>query len=70
MQKSFCRLQFARIIAVLTSISGPDPDWIRSQFVSESGSRYPKKEEKKKFYFRTSTLDWRVKSFFKFGRHF
>jgi hypothetical protein len=39
MQKSFCRLQFARIIAVLTSVSGPDPDRIRSQFVSESGSR-------------------------------
>ncbi len=39
MQKSFCRLQFARIIAVLTSVSGPDPDWIRTQFVRESGSR-------------------------------
>jgi hypothetical protein len=58
MQKSFRRLQFARIIAVLTSVSGPDPDWIRSQFVSESGSRQanmdPIKEEKKKFYFLKS----------------
>jgi hypothetical protein len=53
MQKSFCGLQFARIIAVLTSVSGPDPNWIRSQFVGESGSRQvnmvpvPKKGGKK-----------------------
>jgi hypothetical protein len=57
MQKSFCRLQFARIIAVFTGVSGQDPDWIRSQFVRESVSRQanmvpvPKKEERRNFIF-------------------
>jgi hypothetical protein len=65
MQKSFSRLLFARVIAVLTSVS--DPDWIRTQFVRESGSRQanmvpvPKKGGKKKFYVLKSTLEgWKL----------
>ncbi len=71
MQKTFCRLQFARIIAVLTSVSGPDPDWIRSKFFSESGSRQaimvPEKGGKEEIFM--FTLEG-LGSFLEFGHNF